>query len=176
MKFQCGSARNQLHIGTHLMQQTGQVGCRRTTSDHNYIASPERFQVMMAEAVREKFWWQSRQVSGHMLEVRDAYSEHDSAGGEAFAAVESQAKAIWQTLQASDHLVFEFGHFSFLERETVGAEGVEAHRKAGVGVFDPLFRAKMVQRKITRRIINVRGEAVGFETHAFGHVRPPAIH
>ena len=127
--------------------------------------------------MRQKFCRQVCQIRRYMFEVSDPYRDHDFPGREAFAAVESHTESVRHSLHADDHLVFQFGHHAILERRTVGAESIETHRNASVGILDPLLRAIIV-RSVKRavRIEDAGGEAVRLEAHALRHVLLPAIH
>ena len=75
-----------------------------------------------------------------------------------------------------DEALIEFGQHAVAEGESVGAEGFDADGNASVGVFDALFRAKLLQSKFLVGIVDVGGETIGLEATAARHVGNPTVH
>src|SRR5271170_6948601 len=116
------------------------------------------------------------QILRYVFEMRDPNREHDPPRPDLFAIVQPQEKSVRRSLDLDNHLVFEFRHHPIFEGEPVIAEGGKPHWYAAVCVFDTALRAKVFQSELAIRIVDVRSETVGFEHHAFRHVREPAIH
>jgi hypothetical protein len=72
VKLQFALASHKVHICINIAKQSRQIRCRSATSQNRNAAAPERFQVMMAIAVRHEFLPKARQISRDMLEIRNA--------------------------------------------------------------------------------------------------------
>src|SRR5450755_3075319 len=99
----------------------------------------------MAKAVGDELSGRGGQAVGHELKMGDTDREDYAAGGKDFAVIESQAEAVGGTLDAGNHLVFEFGDQAVAEGQSIAGEGIEADWNGGVAVFYATFGAEFLQ-------------------------------
>src|ERR1700733_14681458 len=176
MELQFFAATDKLHIRATPAQQSRQVQRGSSAADHDNVAPSERLNLAMASAVGKEFRRQMCQVLGNIFEVSNPDREHHPAGLESLSIRESQEESAGDPLDAGHELVFQLRHHAVAECEPVGAEGIEAHRNASVGILDSPLRAELPQRERLLRVVNVRREAIRLEHHAFRHMLHPAIH
>src|SRR5271156_6776419 len=98
----------------------------------------------MPIAVGQKLRRQMRQVTWHVLEMRDPPREHHSPSLDLFAIVQLQTKSIRRALDARNDFVFEFRHHAISDGEAILAKRREAHRNSHVGVLDSTLGAKLL--------------------------------
>src|ERR1700722_6211898 len=176
VKLQRRSTGTEFDIRTCSMKCDCHINGRRSPSQHEYAPAPKPLRIGVTETMRQEFRRQMGQVLGDVLEMGDPDGKDNSPSSDGFTIVEAEKKSFWRPIETDEQFIFELRQYAVLEGESVGRERVERHRDPGIGVLDSALSAKLCQGKFFLGIVDVRGEAIRLQHHAFGHVVDPAIH
>src|SRR5436190_19480394 len=103
--------------------------------------------------------------------MRDSDSKHNPPSRYRFAIIKPEHKSFRRTIERYNEIVFQLGDHSLLEGKAISAEGLKSHRKTQVGIFDPAFGTELFMSEVRIRMVDVRGNAIRLEHHAFRQVR-----
>ena len=169
-------AKQQVRIGSPLVQQAGKVGGRCAGANDRYLSSPEGGKVMVLRAVSQKLVRLSGQRGGKAAEIANA-RRHDHEAGTAIGSFgELQRVLRVVAFDCGDGPVLEVRHKRLLEFATIVHEGFGRRRQAEVGVGNAVVGAVLRIGKAAFRIIERCREPIGLQQHAFGHPARPGFH
>src|ERR1700674_1630392 len=126
--------------------------------------------------MRHEVLWKRRQHGRHIVVVRQANRHHYPARGNDLSIFKANSEAFRGSPERVHELVLQFRHKSPLELQAVGSKYLERDRKAYLGVGNALLLTVGLKGVSGTRVIKGGCKTLGFEPHAFGHVRQPGVH
>lgn len=101
--------------------------------------------------------------------------DHHRLRRQRLAVVETEAEALARALECDHGFILECRRETLLKRKPVGAERLDRNRMIVVGIAEAPVGAEPLKREAAVRIVEVRGEALGFQQHALRHLGAPAV-
>src|SRR5579863_3577233 len=176
MEFQRRCARNELDVRPGIEEQSGHINRGRAGAHNHHLPALKLGQVVVLVTMRYEFRIELGHALWHLREMGDPNCKNHSPDFDFLPVRHLQLESVSSTLNAGYELVFELWNHAFAECQSIFAECGELDGDSHVCVFNSALLAEFFQREFRFRIVNVRGKSIGFEHHAFRHVREPAVH